>query len=124
MKHDETTNGDCWCNPKVEIGEGGNVIIHHDVLLVRKKPVEVTAKVWDGTGRCYDEMCHWMGIEPDVPVIGDQQKVHRYWKLPIQTLNGEVYASVGEYVVRGVGGEFYPCYPDIFDETYEVVCKK
>ena len=37
----------------------------------------------------------------------------------IKTLEGEMYADVGDWIIRGVAGEFYPCKPDIFDATYE-----
>jgi hypothetical protein len=37
----------------------------------------------------------------------------------IDTLEGTMIASLGDYVIRGVKGEFYPCKPDIFDATYE-----
>ena len=37
----------------------------------------------------------------------------------IPTLEGEHIASEGDYIIRGVGGEFYPCKPDIFHKTYE-----
>ena len=37
----------------------------------------------------------------------------------IQTLEGVVWASPGDYIIRGVAGEFYPCKPDIFAATYE-----
>jgi len=39
----------------------------------------------------------------------------------INTLEGAMYASVGDVVIRGVKGEFYPCKPDIFAATYEIV---
>ena len=42
-------------------------------------------------------------------------------ELYIQTLEGEHHVSVGDYVIRGVNGEIYPCKPDIFDKTYEPV---
>lgn len=41
--------------------------------------------------------------------------------IEIQTLEGDMRASVGDYVIKGVNGEFYPCKPDIFAKTYEVV---
>ena len=37
----------------------------------------------------------------------------------LKTLNGWVYLSYGEYIIKGVNGEFYPCAPDIFEATYE-----
>ena len=39
--------------------------------------------------------------------------------LGIQTLEGVVTASIGDYIIKGVKGEFYPCKPDIFKLTYE-----
>lgn len=48
-----------------------------------------------------------------------------HWKVPgglvIKTLEGEHLANIGDYIIRGVHGEFYPCKPDIFRETYEKV---
>lgn len=40
-------------------------------------------------------------------------------KIIIETLEGTMHASVGDYIIKGVQGEFYPCKPDIFKETYE-----
>lgn len=42
-------------------------------------------------------------------------------KLKIETLEGVMEASVGDYIIKGVNGEFYPCKPDIFEKTYEFV---
>jgi len=39
----------------------------------------------------------------------------------IKTLEGEMTASIGDFVIKGVNGEFYPCKPDIFKKTYEEV---
>lgn len=39
--------------------------------------------------------------------------------LPISTLEGEMLASVGDYIIKGIDGEFYPCKPEIFRKTYE-----
>ena len=41
--------------------------------------------------------------------------------LRIQTLEGVMTARVGDWVIKGVNGEFYPCKPDIFEKTYEAV---
>ena len=38
----------------------------------------------------------------------------------IDTLEGTHHASVGDYIIKGVHGEFYPCKPDIFAKTYEI----
>lgn len=39
----------------------------------------------------------------------------------ITTLEGVMHANVGDYIITGVHGEIYPCKPDIFEETYELV---
>ncbi len=44
--------------------------------------------------------------------------------IQIQTLEGEIEASFGDWVICGIAGEFYPCKPDIFDATYEQVAPR
>lgn len=39
----------------------------------------------------------------------------------IETLEGNMTATEGDYIIKGVNGEFYPCKPDIFEKTYELV---
>lgn len=41
--------------------------------------------------------------------------------LIISTLEGRMICSIGDYIIKGVKGEFYPCKPDIFEQTYEKV---
>ena len=41
--------------------------------------------------------------------------------LTIETLEGDHRASLGDWIIRGVQGELYPCKPDIFEQTYEAV---
>lgn len=75
----------------------------------RKKPVVVEAVQW--TGENHAEMREF--IDPEafeiIPRIG----------LVIHTLEGDHHASPGDYIIKGVNGEFYPCKPDIFAKTYE-----
>lgn len=55
--------------------------------------------------------------------------LHYHWpkssllknELFIQTLEGELKVSIGDYIIRGVKGEIYPCKPDIFEATYDLV---
>ena len=42
-------------------------------------------------------------------------------KLKIETLEGVMNASLGDWIIKGVNGEYYPCKPDIFEKTYESV---
>mgnify|MGYP001043486536 CR=1 FL=1 len=78
----------------------------------RKKPVEIEAVQFDGT----DESVDW--LEPQL-ISGEIGRA--YNKLYIKTLEGVMEASLGDYIIKGVNGEFYPCKPDIFEKTYEVV---
>lgn len=86
----------------------------------RKKPVEIEAVKW--TGENHEEINDFcsdlIGENPDESGIAyNDPEGH----VIIQTLEGKVAASVGDYIVKGVKGEFYPVKPDIFHETYEEV---
>lgn len=76
-----------------------------------KKPVIISALQW--TGDNILEMCNFTGKEDSKLLKNDE--------LYIDTLEGTMHASVGDYIVCGVDGEFYPCKPDIFEKTYEIV---
>ncbi len=75
----------------------------------RKKPVVVEAVQYDGTND--REIGQFAGL--DASVIGRERA------LVIHTLEGNMHVSPGDYVIRGVQGEHYPCKPDIFESTYE-----
>lgn len=45
----------------------------------------------------------------------------RIGDIVIKTLEGNLRANHGDYIIKGINGEFYPCKPDIFEKTYEVV---
>jgi len=51
----------------------------------------------------------------------EYEEVVRVQGLKIFTLEGSLTASVGDWIIKGVKGEFYPCKPDIFEATYEEV---
>lgn len=76
----------------------------------RKKPVVIEAVQW--TGENYDEIGDFMGVSATCQIDDD---------FVIPTLEGEMRASPNDWIIRGVNGEFYPCKPDIFEKTYEVV---
>lgn len=43
------------------------------------------------------------------------------WANVIETLEGNMVVSDGDYIIKGLQGEFYPCKPDIFEATYDIV---
>jgi len=90
----------------------------------RKKPVIIDAVQWTGENR-RDMFVHLTGkTDSYIEASGknfyvDHNKVEG--GLIIKTLEGEHLATIGDYIIKGVHGEFYPCKPDIFEETYEPV---
>lgn len=106
----------------------------------RKKPVEIEAMQMPiGTGQrsqqqaLVRQVAEWMvdrGYEADFD-FDDADEDYQYNGavlpeygsnyLEIETLEGTMTAREGDWIIRGVQGEFYPCRADIFRETYEVV---
>ncbi len=92
----------------------------------RKKPVVIKAVEWTGNNKrdmfnflTNNEMVNEY-MTADYPTFRiDHIKVHG--GLVIKTLEGEHLASIGDYIIKGVQGEFYPCKPNIFKQTYEVI---
>jgi len=94
----------------------------------RKKPVEIDAMQWDGTAAGSRSIIEWIlgggksasyrCADPNRCAENDGDSPH--W-IVIRTLEGDMSASVGDWIIRGVQGEFYPCKPDIFEATYERV---
>ena len=84
------------------------------VLKARKKPVIV-------------EVCQWTGHNPEemmtfcAGAAHDIYDMGSYYTLTIHTLEGDHKATIGDYIIKGVHGEFYPCKEDIFKETYEII---
>ena len=79
----------------------------------RKKPVVIEAMQFtmESKDQCYNFVrcnCfpHFVNGEPT---------------LTIETLEGDMIARKGDWIIKGVNGEFYPCKPDIFEKTYERV---
>jgi hypothetical protein len=77
----------------------------------RKKPVVIEAIQFtdESKDRCGCFVtCNWAAVFKDgKPAI------------EIQTLEGTMTAVIGDWIIKGVKGEFYPCKPDIFEATYE-----
>jgi hypothetical protein len=84
----------------------------------RKKPVVIQAVRWTPADLVHaGEMIGWL--------LGNGAQFHHpsgtgdSTTLAIQTLEGEMTAQSGDWIIRGVKGEFYPCKPDIFEATYD-----
>nr|DAR97891.1 MAG TPA: PGDYG protein [Caudoviricetes sp.] len=75
----------------------------------KKKPVVIEAIRFIGSN--YEEIREFIG----------QNTLCSDLSIVISTLEGDMVAQKGDYIIKGVQGEFYTCKPDIFEETYEVV---
>ena len=82
----------------------------------RKKPVEIEAiQLTSGNAT---EVAAWCGgLVESADCSGDGPP----YVVRIDTLEGSMIAGLGDYVIRGVQGEFYPCKPDIFEQSYDKV---
>lgn len=81
----------------------------------QKKPVTVEAVQWNGENR--EEVLDFCNHDGKSRAVATG--ITRI--IVIKTLEGTMEGHVGDYIIKGVKGEFYPCKPDIFRETYEEV---
>lgn len=77
----------------------------------RKKPVVVEAVQWTGEN-LHEILCFIGCTNASVTYPGAF--------LAFDTLEGNIIANSGDYIIKGVNDEFYPCKPDIFKKTYEL----
>ena len=87
----------------------------------RKKPVVVEARKFESNNEPngspnMDSLVNWMNQGQF-----ECKAWHNGTDIWIHTLEGDHKATVGDWIIRGVKGEFYPCKPDIFEATYEPV---
>lgn len=88
----------------------------------RKKPVVIEAVQWTGENRAeINKFCRNKAF-----FIPDRQDTEGYvtaLQLFIDSREGIMRAETGDYIIKGVNGEFYPCKPDVFEKTYERVAE-
>lgn len=80
-----------------------------------KKPIVIEAVQFDGWN--WREVYQFMSDEP----LMFTQDFRKDEFIVIKTLEGDMKANIGDYIIKGVEGEFYPCKPDIFHKTYEIL---
>jgi hypothetical protein len=77
----------------------------------KKKPIIIEAIKWVGSN--LEEVDKFIG--------GDDRYYYERKCIVIFTPEGNIRASLGDWIIKGVSNEFYPCKPDIFEKTYEYV---
>ena len=93
----------------------------------RKKPVVIEAIQWTGrnmfaVSRFCRELVKLNTAEnPKIGFHGRNQVDVSGNKVLLYTLEGMMTANAGDWIIKGVNGEYYPCKPDIFEKTYEPV---
>lgn len=83
----------------------------------KKKPVIIEALQFksDMSVKDLNDLIDFIGMRNIIDIGRDNLY------LTIRTLEGNMTASSGDYIIKGVQGEFYPCKPDIFEKTYDKV---
>jgi hypothetical protein len=89
-----------------------------------KKPFPVQAAQWDGNN--LKEIINFTGLHESARkwTWEEYEEVVRKDGLKIFTLEGALRATEGDYIIKGIQGEFYPCKPDIFEASYDEVKKE
>ena len=97
--------------------------------IYRKKPVEVEARIFPDDGPSQCEIADWVSINGSQLALYDglveknvKTSTEAKWRWrsgSIKTLEGSLQVNIGDWIIKGIKGEFYPCKPDIFDLTYE-----
>jgi len=90
------------------------------MALFRKKPVVIEAMQFRGPN--ITEVDHMVALDDWlVANAGDRKCRYIGNRLIIITLEGDMEALPGDWIIKGVNGEIYPCKPDIFLKTYDAV---
>lgn len=82
----------------------------------RKRPVIIEAEQWLGSAESWENIMAMGDIKWKPGEMGTKTFI-------IETLEGDHVARDGDFIIRGVAGEFYPCKPEIFRKTYDRVCE-
>lgn len=83
----------------------------------RKKPLEIEAIQWDGSVGVADKIEAWSRSKARMRRLG----ANGLAVIEVNTREGVMRCRAGDWVIKGIAGEFYPCAPEIFDATYEEV---
>ena len=86
----------------------------------KKKPVIIEAMEWDQTKDALQRLNEW-GAGASISAYETSASGKIVHNLRLKTLEGTLNVSDGDWIIRGIAGEFYPCKPDIFFATYETV---
>lgn len=99
-----------------------------NVIKAIKRPVQIEAIKFDGSAQSIKHCLEFMGSKVDTASTQiAMDRFERYCDIvrkdgiQIHTLEGTMHAKVGDFIIKGINGEFYPCKPDIFEKTYDIL---
>lgn len=90
-----------------------------------KKQITINFQELTFNTKVRDDIINWVNFE--AKFIGGTGQKQCYASIGpdggvyIHTLEGKMYACTGDFIIQGVEGEFYPCKPDIFHKTYDII---
>jgi len=89
-----------------------------EVKKYRKKPIIIEAIQWIWEN--WSGICDFVPV-PDVLYVPEKEQIKEKPKLKLKVLGGEVTVDYGDFIAKGVKGEYYPIKKDIFEQTYEEI---
>ena len=87
-------------------------------MFYRKKPVVIEAEKLSELN--IRQLAEWCGGLIRILDCDEQCGAHKVYCIDIKTLEGIMRANIGDYIIKGIKGEFYPCKPEIFEASYEI----
>lgn len=98
-------------------------------MFYRKKPIVIEAeRLWKLNNYYVEVILRFMEQYKELKTDTEKEKFEQYMDIVqrdngiiIKTIEGDMLAREGDYVIRGVNGEYYPCNSNIFEKTYEQV---
>ncbi len=88
----------------------------------KTRPCEIEAIRWNGFN--LEEVKEFVGKSLEYYICDTAFEVGKgrpFVIVKIKTLEGDMYATEGDYIIKGLRGEFYPCKPDVFEKKYELI---
>lgn len=85
----------------------------------QKKPIVIEAAHWPGGADTATPIIDWVRANGGIASWFPGESGAEHERILLDTLEGPVHASVGDWIIRGIAGEFYPCRDVIFLATYE-----
>ena len=89
--------------------------------IYKSKPTQIEAMQWDGSYGNAKEIIDWAGVNDGTITFHDGAEFLASHLLRVHTLRGIMKARKGDFIVKGIKGEFYSHKPDIFHATYEEI---